>query len=147
MWRLLLVVLVAAGAACGGAARDAAVEEPPCAPGTGRPVSEAALRQAFRAEGVELVRDDRRWCTDELSRLAARGGDVLCRVVRRSSGGRLERFIWRDDPEPVYVRVLNVSCSVHSGRPDADAVERALRRLPGVSTLPARLPSGDARRD
>ena len=166
--------LIAAG--CGGAevvppettteeltpAETAAPDLGACRPGTPAPVTERALTDAFAAEGIVLHRDDD-CAAEELMTLVnitipmpserrdalrASQGSIFCDLLARQLGSRIERFVWRNDPDPTSIRVLNVACSVYpERRAHSDAVERALRRLPGVSDEPALVPSPDARPD
>ncbi len=60
----------------------------------------------------------------------------------------MERFVWRNDTNPTYPRVLNVDCAISpSKRADTAALERALRGLPVVSAQPTTVPSSDAIHD
>ena len=75
-------------------------------------------------------------------------GHIFCEVYDSGASTRIERFVWRYDPHPTYVRVLNVDCGIYPETiRQTDAVERALRRLPGVSRLPSTVPSAGAVRD
>ena len=142
--------------------RTAAVEAQPCRSSAGDPITETALKQALAARGIQLYRDDRCHGDDvaSLSNLAdpvpyeqqegitAAEGHIFCDVHPKDLGAQLERFVWRNDPNPVHVRVLNVSCAIYPERREhVDTLEQALRDLPGVSTAPAALPSSDAIRD
>ncbi len=139
-----------------------AVEAQPCRSSPGVPITENALKQALAARGIQVYRDDRCHGNDvaSLSNLAdpvpydqhegitAAEGHIFCDVHPQGLGAQLERFVWRNDPNPVHVRVLNVSCSIYPDRREhVDTLEEALRELPGVSTAPAALPSSDAIRD
>jgi hypothetical protein len=81
--------------------------------------------------------------TDEI---VASQGHIICGLYAGgSSSHRVERFVWRNDHDPTYVRVLNVNCSIYpKNHRQTDTLERAIRRLPGVSDLPSALPSKDA---
>jgi hypothetical protein len=139
-----------------------AVEPEPCRSIPGNPITENALKQALAARGIQLHRDDRCYGDDvaSLSNLAdpvpyeqngtitADEGHIFCDVHPRNLGSQLERFVWRNDPNPVYVRVLNVSCSIYpEARKHVDTLEQALRDLPGVSAAPAAVPNSTAMRD
>jgi hypothetical protein len=83
--------------------------------------------------------------SEESERLTDEQGHIFCCLHRDDLGARVERFVWRNDPRPVYVRVLNIDCGIYPHvREDTDVVERALRSLPGVSDAPAALPSDEA---
>ena len=134
---------------------DTSTDATKCADGTAAPVDERTLKRAFSAEGITLQRDDR--CTALPGVLVSLANtddeeiDVLCELYPRDAAGtdnRIERFIWRNDPTPTNVRVLNVSCGVFAEETtETDAVERAFRRLPRVSDAPTTLPSSDAVHD
>ena len=82
--------------------------------------------------------------------IVAAEGHILCELYGEDLrlARRIERFVWLNDPTPTYIRVLNVSCGVFTDETaHTDAVERAFRRLPGVSRMPTRVPSEDAVRD
>lgn len=72
----------------------------------------------------------------------------MCELYDAGASARIERFVWRNDPDPTYVRELNVDCAIFPEmKRQTDSLERALRRLPGVSDLPSTLPSEDAIHD
>jgi hypothetical protein len=154
---LIAACVVVIGAGCTSA--DSITGES-CAPGPGAPIDEKTLKRAFAAEGIALGRDGS--CSagvvaslsntpgtmvgEEYDTITAAEGNVLCDVYEPDVGSpsRIERWVWLNDPTPVNVRVLNVSCSVFTENSEhTDAVERAFRRLPGVSHLPAIVPSED----
>ena len=156
-------MLFASGCA-GGASPDAGTrvaEPPPCRPDQGAPVTERASKAAFDAEGIRLLRDSD--CSGdelELSNITdavpqdhedvimASEGHIFCEVYPDGASPHIDRFVWRNDRHPTYLRVLNVSCAIYPDtREQTDSLEQALRRLPGVSDLPSRVPSGDAVRD
>jgi hypothetical protein len=119
------------------------------------------LKVALDAEGIRLLRDSD--CSGdelELSNLTdavpykqedvirASEGHIFCDLYPEGSSPRIERFVWRNDPDPTYLDVLNVSCAIYpETREQTDALEQALRRLPGVSDQPSTVPSEDAVRD
>jgi hypothetical protein len=161
--RVLVGCLVLIAAACARTDSEAENAEPAqCSPGVPTPISERAAKEAFVAEGIELRRAE---CIgDELMLLSnisdavpyeregsimASQGHILCSLYDvDETRGRIRRYVWRNDPDPTYVEVLNVSCAVFpERRAHTDAVERALRHLPGVSSLPSVVPSEDAIRD
>jgi hypothetical protein len=167
--RPLLTLAVLAPLACGCAggaspgAGETSAEPPPCRQGVGTPITERALKAALAAEGIRLYRE-RDCFADELVLLSnltdavpdeqedeimASQGHILCGLHSAgASSRRVERFVWRNDPDPTYVRVLNVSCAIYpENHRQTDTLERAIRRLPGVSRLPSALPSEDAVRD
>lgn len=158
-----VLVLLACGCA-GGASPDGGttvVEPPPCRPDRGAPITEPELKAALDAEGIRLLRDSD--CSgDELElsnitdavpyeqedAIMASEGRIFCELYPEGSSPRIERFVWRNDPDPTYLDVLNVSCAIYpETREQTDALEQALRRLPGVSDLPSTVPSEDAVRD
>lgn len=81
--------------------------------------------------------------------IMASQGHIWCQIYETGvSSARLQRFVWRNDPDPTMLRVLNVTCDIFPETiRQTDAAERALRRLPGVSRLPSTVPSEDAVRD
>lgn len=158
-----VLALLASG--CAGASPDEGstlAEPPPCRSDYGAPITERELRAALAAEGVRLLRDS--GCSGaelELSNLTeavpieqedvirASEGHIFCSVYAEGSfPGRLERFVWRNDPDATHLRVFNVDCDIYpETRDQTDTLEQALRRLPGVSDLPSTVPSDDAVRD
>jgi hypothetical protein len=74
---------------------------------------------------------------------------VLCDIEATDIfGSRLQRFVWRNDSSPTYLRVLNVDCGIYPDMlADTDRLERAFRDLPGVGARPATVPSQDAIHD
>jgi hypothetical protein len=157
------VLVVFASGCAGGASPDAGttvVEPPPCRPDRGAPITERGLKAALDAEGIRLLRDSD--CSDELElsnitdavpyekedTIRASEGHIFCELYPDGSSPRIERFVWRNDPHPTYLRVLNVSCAIYpESREQTDTLEEALRSLPGVSDLPSTVPSEDAVRD
>ena len=157
---LLLLVVTALLAGCSEPVD--ATSEPeakPCRARAGNPVSEGALKRAFRSEGIRLYRDDRCYpealvslsnaadplTPDEQDAARTRDGHIFCEVLAKEWGSLVERFVWRNDPQPTYVRVFNVDCAVYPQTIEqTNRVESALRRLPGVDPGPSVLPSGDA---
>jgi hypothetical protein len=86
---------------------------------------------------------------DEQSDVVSSEGDISCVLLHRNiMGSRIERFVWRNDPAPTYVRVLNVHCSIYpENAGHTDTLEQAIRQLPGVSTKPATVPNSYAIHD
>ena len=137
-------------------------EPPPCRPDAGAPITERELKAALAAEGIRLFRE-RDCLGDELVLLSnltdavpyeqedvirASEGHIICELYPTGSSRRIERFVWRNDPDPTYLDVLNVTCSIYpERRQQTDVLERAIRRLQGVSDLPSTVPSEDAVRD
>jgi hypothetical protein len=76
-------------------------------------------------------------------------GSVYCDVLRRNLfGSRIERFVWRNDRKPTYLRVLNIDCAIYpASMADTNRLEWALRQLPGVSAQGTTVPSTDAIHD
>src|SRR5687768_5589578 len=122
-------------------------EPPPCRPGRGAPVTERALKEALAAEGIRLYRDDECFETvlavlsniteavpgEREDAIVSSQGHIFCEVYDSGGSPRIERFVWRNDPDPTYVRVHNVSCGIYPETTrQTDALERALRTLPGV---------------
>jgi hypothetical protein len=158
---LLSAALLTVG--CGTYNRAIGTEPKPCLPGTTSPVSERALKRALGTEGIQLLRDDRCYpgtvvtlsnITDivpyeEEAAIVAAESQIFCNISRSDGfGTRIERFVWRNDSHPTYLRVLNVVCSIYPEKKEhTDTLERALRRLPGVSTAPTTVPSADAIHD
>jgi hypothetical protein len=161
----LLAVLASACAGTGSGEGSRTGAEPPvCRPGRGDPITEQALKQAFAREGIRLHRDGDCFVEGALVLLSnlteavpseaedgilASQGHIWCAVWETGgSSARLERFVWRNDPDPTMLRVLNVTCDIFPATTgQTDAVEQALRRLPGVSPLPSTVPSPDAVHD
>jgi hypothetical protein len=80
--------------------------------------------------------------------IRASEGHIFCGVYPEGSYARIQRFVWRNDPDPTYLRVLNVTCDIFpESREQTDVLEQALRRLPGVSGLPSTVPNETAKRD
>ena len=147
----------------GTAGEGSRVEPRACRPGRGSPVDEQELRRALASEGIKLYRDDRCYGAslstlsnittslpyEEERAVRASEGSIFCDISARNIfGPQMERFVWRNDPTPTELRVLNVSCSIYpETRAQTDRLERALRRLSGVSRAPTSLPSSDAIRD
>jgi hypothetical protein len=164
MRRVALFALLAfLGAGCAASDPTPVAEPKQCRAGAGEPITERALRDAFRREGIELLRDDRCWSDvlvslsnvadavpyPEQDGIGERQGILFCDLLRSNIvGSRIERFVWRNDPMPTYLRVLNVDCAIYPNAPEhTNRVERALRRLPGVSPDATGLPSSDAIHD
>ena len=132
-----------------------------CRPEAGAPITERELKAAMDAEGIRLLRESD--CSgDELALsnltaavpyeeegvIRASEGHILCDLYPEGSDRRIYRYVWRNDPDPTSLDVLNVGCSIFpENRGQTDTLEQALRRLPGVSDLPSKLPSEDAVRD
>ena len=155
---LTVACVLVIGAGCTGA--DSTIAGERCSSGIAAPIDEQTLKRAFAAEGITLHQEES--CLagsvasfsntdvtvgEEYDSITAAEGHILCKVYAPVSGerSRIERYVWRNDPTPTHVRVLNVSCGVFSERIEhTDAVERAFRRLPGVSELPTTVPGEDA---
>jgi hypothetical protein len=158
----LLTALAALGCA-GEESRSERTEAAACRKGAAAPITEREIRDAFTAEGIQLYR--RSDCFgDELVLLSniaegisseeeddalADSGAVYCEVYGdQVSGARLQRFVWRNDPDPIHLRTLNLNCSYYpENRRQTDVVEQAIRRLRGVDPRPSVVPSDDAMRD
>ena len=148
-----LVGLLAAG--CTTSSQPNRSGSSACAEGKEAPIDEKTLTRAFSAEGIRLHRDDRCLALPgtlvSLSSISDEEIDVLCEIYPSDAAhdsNRIQRFVWLNDPTPTHLDVLNVSCGVFTeATAETDVVERALRRLPGVSAAPTTLPSEDAVRD
>ncbi len=119
------------------------------------------MKRALAGRGIQLYRDDN--CApgalaalsntavpyERQEAVISSEGDIHCDLYPEDVfGSRIERFVWRNDHEPTYVSVLNVGCAIYAQRlANTDSLERGLRRLPGVSALPAKVPSSDAMPD
>jgi hypothetical protein len=155
-----VLVLLTCGCAVGGSS-DSETEPSLCRPDHGAPITERELKAALDAEGIRLLRESD--CSGdelELSNITdavpyeqkdvirASEGHIFCHLYSEGSSRRVHRFVWRNDPHPTYVDVLNVGCAIYPEmREHTDMLEAALRRLPGVSDLPSTVPSEDAIRD
>ena len=158
-----VVCVLAVVAGCGDSDNAADSDPKQCMPGTGSPIDEETFKQAFAAEGITLYRDDR--CLpnylvslsnynvsfgDEYEAITARQGSLLCEIYPETYGSsnRILRYVWLNDRTPTHVNVLNVGCGVFAERTEqTDAVERAFRRLPGVSERATTVPGADAVHD
>jgi hypothetical protein len=162
---VLTVGLLTAG--CGtsngttGSSRTTNSERKTCRDGTASPITERTLKRALGEKGIQVHRDDR--CApdalvtlsntaapdEEQDGVVASEGDIYCDIYPANKfGARIERFVWRNDPEPTYVRVLNVHCAIYPERAaHTNTLEQALRQLPGVSTKSTTVPSSDAIHD
>jgi hypothetical protein len=167
LWRhpaaFAVLLLLVCGCVGGTDPQATGVEPPPCRPGDGAPITEKSLKAALAAEGIRLLR--RSDCLgDELVLLSnltdavpyqqedaimASEGHVFCELYPTAvASRRIERFVWRNDSDPTHLYVLNVACSIYpEDQRQTDALEGALRRLPGVSNRPTTVPSSDAIRD
>ena len=147
------VLLVAAGCSTSTEYEKlpAPSDQRPCRPGTGAPISEQLLRKTLRANGVGTMRRDHERCDTDarvLSELSSDSWFVSCTVFRTSLfGRRIERYVYFNDTSPTYVRVLNVACAVQNPREVTDTLEKALRKLPGVSTKPTFAPNATTKPD
>jgi hypothetical protein len=136
-------------------------ESKKCRAGTASPISERTLERALDTQGIQAYRDED-CAPDALVRLSntaipyeqqdavvSSEGDIFCDVYRTDIfGSRIERFVWRNDPRPTYLRVLNVSCAIYpESKEHTDTLEMAFRQLPGVSAQPTTVPSSDAIHD
>ena len=164
---VVTVGLVAAG--CGTskepteANRASSSETEPCLPGTASPITERTLVSTFGAQGIQLHRDHKDNCApdallalsntavpyEEQVRVREAEGDIFCHVYPTDIWGpRIKRFIWRNDPDPTRINVLNVGCAHYPERAgQTDKLEQAFRQLPGVSSQPTTVPSSDAVHD
>ncbi len=155
---MIAVAFVAFAAGCAGSDEEKPAP-PPCPPKLASPVSERAFKRALSDHGIRVFRDgpcDREGTSFSNTAGAASyddvatvQGDISCDLhVANVFGARLERFVWRNDREPTYLRVLNVDCSIYAvERAQTDGLERALRSLRGVSAAPSTVPSRDAVHD
>ena len=114
------------------------------------PISERVVRRTLAARGFRLNRDGR--CDADarvLVTLSNTERDLFCDVLRSDLfGPRIERFVWRNDPSPTHLRVLNVDCAIYpQTQAVTDELEGAFRDLTGVSTKATTLPSADAIHD
>lgn len=160
------VVITTSACTTTGSSTSSGWDKRLCHPGTGKPISERTLKRIFGAQGIRLYRDhdycfggsDPRVLSsfsnapigyNKEEAVSASQGDISCNVDRDDIFGRqIERFVWRNDSAPTYVEVLNVDCAIYPNRrADTDALERAMRRLPGVSPQPSTVPSPDAVHD
>jgi hypothetical protein len=49
---------------------------------------------------------------------------VSCDLCPEGSSRRIHRFVWRNDPNPTYLDVLNVGCAIYpETRDHTDALE------------------------
>ena len=123
----------------------------PCRAGTPAPIREPLFTRTLAARGFRLYRDADLCDPDPrmLVSLSDTDGYLYCYVYRKNIfGSRLQRFVWRNDPRPTYVRVLNVECGIYAvSRSTTDNLERAFRRLPGVSAKSSTVPSAGAIHD
>jgi hypothetical protein len=146
---LVALVLVGVTAvSCVSSERESSPE--PCRPGTASPIAERLLTKTLRQRGFAVHRADQ--CDGDprtLVQLEDTSGILFCDVLEKDIfGPRIERFVWRNDPRPTYLRVLNVDCAIYPERSgDADRLERAFRALPSVSAQPTGVPSADAVHD
>ena len=88
------------------------------------------LEEAFAAEGIQLYRDDECFETvlavlsniteafpgEREHAIMSSQVDIFCEVYESGASARIERFVWRNDPQPTYVSVLNVSCGIYPRR-------------------------------
>ena len=123
-----------------------------CRAGTATPIRERTLKRELAARGFQLRRDDCCHSSADvrvLVTLSDAHGSVYCDVLRRNLfGSRIERFVWRNDRKPTYLRALNIDCSIFpESIADTNRLESALRRLPGVSAQSTTVPSPDAIHD
>jgi len=162
---LATVAVLAAGCATSddtsGSSRTTKSEAKKCRAGTTSPISVRTLKRALGARGIQAYRDDR--CApdalvslsntavpyEQYEAVVSSEGEIFCDIYRTDTfGSRIERFVWRNDPRPTYVRVLNVHCAIYPESTEhTDTLEQALRQLPGVSAQPTKVPSSDAIHD
>jgi hypothetical protein len=146
------LILATTGATSEAAKPNQLVSSPaPCRAGTPAPISEAVFKRALALRGFTLHREHDLCVPDPrlLVTLSDAGAYLNCFIYRRNVfGSRLQRFVWRNDPRPTYLRVLNVECGFYAeSRSSTDNVERGFRRLPGVSSQSTTLPSPAAIHD
>jgi len=122
-WRdrtsVAVLVLLACGCAGGASSdREATVAgPPPCRPDRGAPITEREPKGALDAEGVRLLRasdcsgDELELSNitdavpnDQEDAIMASDGHIFCELSPEAPSPRLERFAWRNDPDPAYVR-------------------------------------------
>ena len=163
---LTTVALLAAGCTSSdgpsGSSRTTKVESKKCRAGSAIPISERALDRALSGKGIQLYGDHKNCAPDALFALSntaiayeeqdavvASEGEIFCALYGANEfGARIERFVWRNDPKPTYIRVLNVYCAIYpESAADTDTLEDAIRQLPGVSTQSTTVPSSDAIHD
>jgi hypothetical protein len=145
-----VALLGVAGCSTGDNTLSPPSDQRPCRPGTGAPISELLLRRTLSANGFGEIRRDHGYCFNDprkLSAVVSNRALIACSVYGKSYGRRIYRYVWRNDPSPTYIGVLNVSCTVGNPRDVTNLLEKALRELPGVSTKPAYVPSPDAQPD
>jgi hypothetical protein len=146
-------LILAIGCATSTAAQPNRFDASPgqCRAGTPAPIGEPAFKRALAARGFRLHRDHDLCEPDPrlLVTLTDAGGYLYCFIYRRNIfGSRLQRFVWRNDPRPTYIRVLNLECGIYpDSRATTDHLERAFRRLPGVSSKSSTVPSAGAIHD
>ena len=154
---LTTVALLAAGCTSSdgpsGSSRTTKVESKKCRAGSAIPISERALDRALSGKGIQLYGDHKNCAPDALFALSntaiASEGEIFCALYGANEfGPRIERFVWRNDPKPTYIRVLNVHCAIYpESAANTDTLEDAIRQLPGVSTQSTTVPSSDAIHD
>ena len=162
---LTSVALLATGCATSngksGSSRTTKSESKKCRAGTASPIRERTLKRALGARGIQAYRDEH--CAPEalvaLSNTAipyeqqdavvSSEGEIFCDIYRTNTfGSRIQRFVWRNDSRPTYLRVLNVDCAIYpDSKEHTDTLEQALRQLPGASAQPTTVPSSDAIHD
>lgn len=86
---------------------------------------------------------------DEEEAILDEEGQVFCEIYEKADlSPRLRRYVWKNDPRPTYLEVLNLLCAhFPEDRSQTDMVERAIRRLEGVDPRPSVVPSSDAVHD
>jgi hypothetical protein len=86
---------------------------------------------------------------DEEEAILDEEGQVFCEIYDSADlSPRLRRYVWKNDPRPTYLEVLNLLCAhFPEDRSQTDMVERAIRRLEGVDPRPSVVPSSDAVHD
>jgi hypothetical protein len=163
---LTTVALLAAGCASpngpSGSSRTTNAEPRKCRAGSAAPISERALERALSGKGIQLYSNHENCAPDALFALSntaipyeeqdavvASEGEIFCDLYGANEfGARIERFVWRNDPKPTNVRVLNVDCAIYpESTADTDRLEDAIRQLSGVSTQSTTVPSSDAIHD
>jgi hypothetical protein len=159
---IVVMGLFASGCAGSSSPAETVAEPPVCRSGAGAPITEGALKDALATEGIRMYRDDACFAnvlvaltnipdavsSEREDELLESQGHISCEIHARSAFARIHRYVWRNDRDPTYVEVLNVDCAIYpETKRQTDRLERALRRLAGVSNLPSTVPSADAMHD
>jgi hypothetical protein len=121
-----------------------------CRAGTPTPIRERTLKRELAARGFQLRRDDRCHSSADVRVLVTSLTPTVPSTATSFdvTSSALERFVWRNDRKPTYLRALNIDCSIFpESIADTNRLESALRRLPGVSAQSTTVPSADAIHD